>query len=108
MARGLLFTKLGITCFWLMPKCIDCTTKNSDLLIKVLLNITHILKFFDKFSTLAGRIGLTLNNHWYQAKDELPANKDAAQRATEFMLAWFAEPIFGPTGDYPQVMKSRV
>lgn len=58
-------------------------------------------------SFISGKIGITLNNHWFEPKDKTPANVEAAQRANEFMLGWFADPIFG-SGDYPYVMKSRV
>lgn len=55
----------------------------------------------------SGRIGITLNNHWFEAKDNQTENVEAAERATVFMLGWFADPIFG-SGDYPAIMKSMV
>lgn len=41
-------------------------------------------------------------------KDEKnPSHKAAAERAQQFNLGWFANPIFG-TGDYPAVMKDYI
>ena len=32
---------------------------------------------------------------------------DASERALQFVLGWFAEPIYG-NGSYPEVMRSRI
>ncbi|XP_032801046.2 lactase/phlorizin hydrolase isoform X1 [Petromyzon marinus] len=55
-----------------------------------------------------GQVGITLNSDWVEPGDpELPADVEAAERYLEFLLGWFAEPIFG-SGDYPEVMKKAV
>ena len=36
-----------------------------------------------------------------------PADWDAAERAEQFRLGWFANPIFGD-GGYPEVMRTRI
>ncbi|OPZ72740.1 MAG: Beta-glucosidase A [bacterium ADurb.Bin478] len=59
-----------------------------------------------KYREQSGRIGLANNCDWREPRTDSPADQDAAQRALEFFLGWFADPIF--LGDYPQVMRERV
>ena len=55
-----------------------------------------------------GQIGINLAASWYEPKisTDLEVN-EAAERAFQFHLGWFAEPIL-LTGDYPQVMKQYI
>jgi len=53
-----------------------------------------------------GRIGITNNCDWREPLSDSPEDQAAAQRALEFFLAWFADPIY--LGDYPDSMKSRL
>ena len=53
-----------------------------------------------------GQIGITNNIDWKEPKTTAPADVAASQRALEFQLGWFADPIFGPDGDYPASMRS--
>ncbi|MEL6275528.1 MAG: family 1 glycosylhydrolase, partial [Bacteroidota bacterium] len=53
-----------------------------------------------------GKIGITNNCDWRLSKTDSPEDKAAAQRALEFFLAWFTDPIY--FGDYPTVMRERV
>lgn len=48
-------------------------------------------------------MGITLNAEWPQPVDKRAER--AAARHLEFTLGWFAEPIFGANGDYPEVMR---
>lgn len=57
-------------------------------------------------SNQGGRIGITNNCDWREPLTNSQADKDAAQRALEFFLGWFADPIY--LGDYPESMKQRV
>ena len=57
-------------------------------------------------NTQNGRIGITNNCDWREPLTEAKADQDAAQRALEFFLGWFADPIY--FGDYPAVMRERV
>jgi len=53
-----------------------------------------------------GQISLALNCDWREPLTQSPADQAAAQRALEFFLGWFADPIF--LGDYPESMKKNV
>lgn len=53
-----------------------------------------------------GRIGITNNCDWREPLSSSPADQEAAQRALEFFLAWFADPIY--KGDYPKCMRDRL
>ena len=53
-----------------------------------------------------GVIGITNNCDWREPLTNNPADIEAAERAVEFFLAWFADPIY--KGDYPAVMKQRL
>ncbi len=53
-----------------------------------------------------GKIGITNNCDWREPKTDSPEDKAAAQRAMEFFLAWFADPIY--FGHYPQCMVDRL
>lgn len=53
-----------------------------------------------------GMIGITNNCDWREPASDAPEDKEAAQRALEFFLGWFADPIYH--GDYPASMRERL
>ena len=53
-----------------------------------------------------GIIGITNNCDWREPKTDTKADREAAQRALEFFLAWFADPIY--RGEYPASMRKYV
>ncbi len=53
-----------------------------------------------------GSIGITNNCDWREPLTDKPEDQEAAQRALEFFLGWFADPIY--FGDYPSSMKKRL
>lgn len=53
-----------------------------------------------------GRIGITNNCDWREPKTSSAADQASSQRALEFFLGWFADPLY--FGDYPEVMHERV
>lgn len=60
----------------------------------------------NKFSNQKGQIGITNNCDWREPLTDSEEDKQAAERALEFFLAWFADPVY--KGDYPAVMKERL
>ncbi len=53
-----------------------------------------------------GRIGICNNCDWREPRSDSAADRRAAQRAVEFFLGWFADPVYH--GDYPAVMRQRL
>ncbi|WP_221029948.1 GH1 family beta-glucosidase [Actomonas aquatica] len=53
-----------------------------------------------------GQIGITNNCDWREPKTDSAADQAAAQRALEFFVGWFGDPIYH--GDYPAVMRERL
>ena len=56
---------------------------------------------------ITGKIAITLDSDWKEPKTNSPEDIAAAERAMQFKLGWFANPIFGD-GDYPEVMRVDV
>lgn len=55
-----------------------------------------------------GHIMITLDGNWYEPWDHGdPRDVEAAQRAMDFEIGWFAEPLYGD-GDYPASMRERL
>lgn len=59
-----------------------------------------------QFAHQNGVIGITNNCDWREPLTDTPADKAAAERALEFFISWFADPIY--LGDYPESMRSRL
>ncbi|MFB3786718.1 MAG: GH1 family beta-glucosidase [bacterium] len=53
-----------------------------------------------------GVIGIANNCDWREPRTDTEADKKAAERAVEFFLGWFTDPVC--RGDYPDSMKARV
>lgn len=64
-------------------------------------------RYRSKFQpTQGGQIGISNNCDWRAPLTDTPKDHAAAQRAVEFFLGWFADPIY--LGDYPAVMRDMV
>ncbi|KAI4805824.1 hypothetical protein KUCAC02_010420 [Chaenocephalus aceratus] len=58
--------------------------------------------------TQGGRVGIALNSDWAEPLDpSRPEDIAAADRYLQFMLGWFAHPIF-VDGDYPAAFKTQI
>jgi len=53
-----------------------------------------------------GTIGITVNSDWREPKTNKTMDIVAAEQVMLFTIGWFAEPIFGSTGDYPAEMRN--
>ncbi|KAM6178322.1 lactase/phlorizin hydrolase [Rhynchocyon petersi] len=55
-----------------------------------------------------GHVGIVLNSDWAEPlSPERPEDLKASERFLQFMLGWFAHPIF-VDGDYPAAMKTQI
>lgn len=75
----------------------------------LLLAHAHAVKVYRRefAAEQGGKIGITLNSMWMAPRDAQDAGHvAAAQRAMEFELGWFADPVW--KGDYPAVMRETV
>lgn len=58
-------------------------------------------------TTQKGKIGMVLDSGMYYPKDiNKPQDQEAANRNFDFLMGWFAEPIF--FGDYPARMRKKL
>lgn len=60
----------------------------------------------EKYADQNGKIGIANNCDWREPLTKNKADQEAAERALEFFLAWFADPVY--KGDYPKSMRDRL
>eukprot|EP00076_Gallus_gallus_P002678 NP_001104816.1 lactase-phlorizin hydrolase precursor [Gallus gallus] len=81
--------------------------KVAHTILKAHAKVWHL--YNDRYrSQQQGRVGLVLNSDW--AEPQTPANSEdvkASERYLQFMLGWFAHPIF-VNGDYPDILKAQI
>lgn len=61
----------------------------------------------NEFAHQKGMIGITNNCDWREPLTDSAEDKAAAERANQFFLGWFADPVF-KSGDYPKLMRDRL
>lgn len=59
------------------------------------------------FTNQKGLVGITLDSRFYYAKDKTVKPEDL-HRAQLYRLGWYAQPIFGKNGGYPQIMIDEI
>lgn len=52
-----------------------------------------------------GKIGITVNMDWKEPRTNSPADLAAQQRALDWQMGWFVDPIY--KGDYPETMRQK-
>ncbi|NXS52208.1 LPH hydrolase, partial [Brachypteracias leptosomus] len=81
--------------------------KVAHTILKAHAKVWHL--YNDKYrSQQLGKVGLVLNSDW--AEPKTPTNSEdvrASERYLQFMLGWFAHPIF-VNGDYPDILKAQI
>ncbi|XP_078513290.1 klotho [Lissotriton helveticus] len=75
-------------------------------LIKAHAAVWHL--YNDLFrSTQGGQVSLALGSHWIKPQNMTEQDIKACQKSLDFVLGWFAKPIF-IDGDYPPSMKNNL
>ncbi|NWS83668.1 LPH hydrolase, partial [Toxostoma redivivum] len=81
--------------------------KVAHTILKAHARVWHL--YNDKYrSQQLGKVGLVLNSDW--AEPKTPSSSEdvrASERYLQFMLGWFAHPIF-VNGDYPDILKAQI
>ncbi|XP_061861226.1 lactase/phlorizin hydrolase [Colius striatus] len=81
--------------------------KVAHTILKAHAKVWHL--YNDRYrSQQLGKVGLVLNSDW--AEPKTPTSSEdvrAAERYLQFMLGWFAHPIF-VNGDYPDILKAQI
>ena len=57
---------------------------------------------------ILGELGITISGTYMFPMSDSKDDTDACDRGFQFNWGWWANPIFGANGDYPQVMKDRI
>ncbi|KDQ20029.1 glycoside hydrolase family 1 protein [Botryobasidium botryosum FD-172 SS1] len=86
----------------------DSTTEPWIVGRNLILSHARAVKLYrDEFKPkIGGQIGITLNTSWAIPWDSTPENIDAAQRAMDTSMGWFADPIY--LGHYPESLKAML
>lgn len=72
----------------------------------ILAHAEAVAVYRKEFSRQGGKIGITNNCDWREPLSDSAPDQAAAERALEFYLAWFTDPIY--LGHYPQCMVDRL
>ncbi|KAK4491552.1 hypothetical protein RD792_002304 [Penstemon davidsonii] len=108
------FSIYGYEFGWFAPgRCSnshDCTAGNSAtesyiVMHNQLLAHTAVVNLYrNKYQALQeGRIGISLASYWFEPYDETNLNRQAKDRALDFMIGWIMEPL--TVGKYPESMR---
>ncbi|XP_059503413.1 lactase/phlorizin hydrolase-like isoform X2 [Stegostoma tigrinum] len=85
----------------------NASYKVAHSVIKAHANVWHIYNNNYR-SQQHGQVGIALNSDWAEPKSpNKPEDVQTADRYLQFMLGWFAHPIF-VNGDYPETLKAQI
>ncbi|XP_055625374.1 myrosinase 1-like [Toxorhynchites rutilus septentrionalis] len=59
-------------------------------------------------SSQGGKIGISLSSAWAQPRSDSADDREASEMNLQFIIGWFAHPIFSTNGNYPQIMIDRI
>jgi beta-glucosidase/6-phospho-beta-glucosidase/beta-galactosidase len=59
-------------------------------------------------ATQNGRVSIVIDSVWYEPASDSDQDKEAAERKIQFDYGWYANAIYHPDGNYPQVMIDRI
>ncbi|XP_047153760.1 beta-glucosidase 13-like [Vigna umbellata] len=95
---------------WLDPKCVHGDSGREPYLVSHHLLLAHaatVQVYRKKYQVYQnGVIGITLVSNWFEPLSDNKLDKSASERALDFMLGWFVEPL--TSGKYPKSMRSLV
>ncbi|XP_045799885.1 beta-glucosidase 13-like [Trifolium pratense] len=95
---------------WLNSNCTDGDSGKEPYLVthnQLLAHAATVHAYKKKYQeSQKGIIGITLVSNWFVPFSYNKLDQNAAERAVDFMLGWFMEPI--TRGKYPQSMRSLV
>ncbi|XP_044265974.1 myrosinase 1-like [Tribolium madens] len=58
--------------------------------------------------TQNGRVSMVIDSDWFEPASDSDKDIEAAERKIQFTFGWYANPIYHPDGNYPQVMIDRI
>ncbi|ONK55426.1 uncharacterized protein A4U43_UnF3510 [Asparagus officinalis] len=95
---------------WESTKCDEGDSGREPYIVAHNLLIAHasaVKLYRNKYKARQkGKIGIILVSNWFVPYSNTKSNRDASERALDFMFGWFMDPL--TTGDYPFIMRVLV